>query len=266
MTASKNADNSDKAIAATWQCSVRSVRRWRKQGAPLDDHAAMRKWLAGRKHLPPGTLALLEAATKADVAKAVGELSAPDTGAIGAPAALRRLEQFEANAFALLQTALKSGDPMAIRNARDTWLKAGDSLRRYDILVEQNRRTNDELVPRAEMERHVASFTHTLRLAGRRAASTIAPVIVGLVNPHEIAEIVTRSVWENVLSALAALSSSRCAAQLPVWWVKAAAEDMDNALRDCPEAVTTRRDAFEIVFDEMVKANAEQIAKPDSNP
>src|SRR5690242_9238555 len=97
----------DKELAAKWHCSVRSVQRWRKAGAPVHDDSAMRLWLAGRKNLPPGTRALLEAASKADVAKAVAELSAPDVGGIGAPAALRRLEQFEANAFELLQTALK---------------------------------------------------------------------------------------------------------------------------------------------------------------
>ncbi len=45
--------------ATAWKCSLRTVIRWRKSGAPLADQAAMCRWLAGQRTLPTGTRALL---------------------------------------------------------------------------------------------------------------------------------------------------------------------------------------------------------------
>ncbi|MEI6785904.1 MAG: hypothetical protein WCQ21_33885, partial [Verrucomicrobiota bacterium] len=97
----------DTKLASKWACDTRTIRRWRKAGAPLANQKAMHTWLATRKSLPPGTQALVARCT----AKALGRAATADTteATTGAPAALRRLESAESLTYRVLQTALKSG-------------------------------------------------------------------------------------------------------------------------------------------------------------
>lgn len=41
-------------LAARFGAGARTIRRWINEGAPLDDDAAMRDWIQGRKHRPRG--------------------------------------------------------------------------------------------------------------------------------------------------------------------------------------------------------------------
>jgi hypothetical protein len=161
-------------IAQEWACSERTARRWKAQGAPLSNPARLRVWLAGRKNLPQATRAKLAGEARTRRAHVAAEADI-DASEIGAPAALRRLEASEATAYRLLQSGIAAGDPLEIKLARESWLKIGDSLRRYDLLVEKSRRDAGELVPRAEVETAVARFTNWFKLACVRTASALAP-------------------------------------------------------------------------------------------
>jgi hypothetical protein len=255
--ARKNRQNQLGHIADRWHCSVRSVFRWVKDGAPVNDDVAMRSWLTTRKNLPAGTVSVLEAESRA--VKTAFELPAIDPNTIGAPAALKRLEQFEAAAFMLLQAALQGGDPVSIKSARDSWLKCGDSLRRYDLLVEQSRRTSDEMIRRSDAEAWVQSFVYYMRVAGRRSAEALAPVVVGQ-GVIEIAESFTKVHWSNILTTVASLGSAKSQSRLPDWWVKAATQEMGNALNGCNETVETRRRAFEDLFSAVIRQGAKLCA------
>src|SRR5262245_20658963 len=111
----------DEKLALKWACDPRSIRRWRKARAPLNSQKRMRTWLAGRKHLPPGTVALLDSLRASERADTTPEDNKAQTE--GAAGALRRLEQAEASAYASFKKATASGDDVAIKTSRENWLK-----------------------------------------------------------------------------------------------------------------------------------------------
>lgn len=244
-------------LAKAWGCSPFTISRWRNQGAPLADKAAMAQWLAARKNLPTGTRAILAKANGAAASAMVAD-AASDNVSIGAASALRRLEQAEKTTYRLLQTALKSGNPSGIKLARENWLSIGNQLRQYDRQVARDQRDAGELIPRRDIEAHVRHFMKCLRLAGQSAANSMAPRLIGC-DAVDLSEAMKRSFWENMLSVFAVSASAKCPAQVPGWMIAVAQEDMAHTLRDVPEAVDMRRQMFESVFDEMVKANASQI-------
>ena len=161
---------SDAKLASKWGCDTRTIRRWRKGGAPLGDVKEMHVWLATRKSLPPGTAAIL-ASRSARVLSAAA--SAVDTETSGAASALRRLETAERACYRMLQSALKSGSPPAIKASRENWLAVGNQLRQYDRQIERDQRDAGELIPRAEVEKHVGHFAFWMRMACRQAASAM---------------------------------------------------------------------------------------------
>src|SRR5579883_1744363 len=154
------------AIATQYGCSTRTVSRWQAAGAPLDDPARMRVWLAGRKHLPPQPRLMLTTERKARRRAAATEAGAVGRDdSIGAAAALKRLEQAEVASYTRFQSAQATGDPVEMKLAREDWIRIGDSLRRYDLLVEQSRRDSGELVPRAELETQARNMSRAFRQA-----------------------------------------------------------------------------------------------------
>lgn len=168
----KNTIRSDEKLAAKYACDTRTIRRWRRDRAPLQNDQQMRAWLAGRKNLPAGTRVVLdEARTRenADQSKATPSKS------VGAAAALRRLERAEERAYAAFQVATESGDAVAIRNARETWLRVSESLRKYDVAIEESRRDAGELVPRSEIEKILSWLGSQLRLTIRQLSNQLGP-------------------------------------------------------------------------------------------
>jgi hypothetical protein len=88
---------------------------------------------------------------------------------VGAARALERLEREEAGLFSAYETAKAGGDVLAIKLARDSWLKCSESLRKFDLLVEAARREAGEVLPRADVERWLNNFGGCLYMALRRA-------------------------------------------------------------------------------------------------
>ena len=76
----------------------------------------------------------------------------------GAAAALRRLELTELQSFRELQLAIKENNPIRVRQCHDIWLKCGEALRKYDLLVEATRRDAGALVPIDEVRSFVETF------------------------------------------------------------------------------------------------------------
>src|SRR5687767_2326619 len=118
-------------LAEQFHCDVRTIRRWKKKGAPLDNVKAMRTWLPAQREVPAGTLQWLTEHQAFERRKVLKTAMATDLPR-GAAAGLRRLEEAEAAEFAALQAALETGNAAEIKLHRDAWLRIGDSLRRYD--------------------------------------------------------------------------------------------------------------------------------------
>ena len=137
--------DTDKEIASFWGTNPRTLYRWKSLGAPLRDHEAMLSWLATRKNLPK-VIEKIAALPQENVSS-----PASNGGTAGAAQALKRLEAAELQAFERLQKALASGNPIMIRECRESWLKISESLRRYDLMIEQSRRDAGELTPVAKL-------------------------------------------------------------------------------------------------------------------
>ena len=192
----------------------------------------MRTWLATRKNIPPATKAMLAEQGRERRAKVSAQV--PEEGetgsSIGAPAALKRLENGEVAAYGLLQSALKGGDPSEIKATREGWLKVGDSLRRYDLLVESQRRESGEMVNRSEVEQHIQNFFKWFKLALVRSTSALASELASMTAPAEIEEALRRAYIDNTLSALVTLASARSPAKVPEWLLNAAVRPIADAV------------------------------------
>src|SRR5215472_16368594 len=113
---------SDKKLAEKYHCDERTVRRWRKDGAPLSEPAEMPAWLLSRRSIPSGTAALLEGKETKTVSNIASQDTGDDSARTGAAGALRRLESAERTTYKILQAALKSGSAASIKVARENWL------------------------------------------------------------------------------------------------------------------------------------------------
>jgi hypothetical protein len=247
---------SDSKLALKWGCDVRTIRRWRKAGAPLASAGKMAVWLTARKNLPPRTEAILSGQSAKVMSKA--SASSETEGNTGAAGALRRLESAERVTYKMLQTALKSGSSPAIKTARENWLAIGNQLRQYDLSVARDRRDSGELIPRAEMEAHAASFMYWLRMAAHRAAQKMAGLLSLTRDTVTISNAVREQFWDDMLSALAALASKPGKMHVPEWWIASATKGMDGGFTDPGSAVAKRQQALEQVFEMVVASNAQQ--------
>ena len=215
---STRATESDAKLALKWACDARTIRRWRKARAPFSNPTAMRTWLASRKNIPAGTAALLEATRQTESAAVATQDPARADGAAGAAGALRRLERAEVRSYAAFRKASESGDAVSIKAARETWLKVSESMRRYDLAVEMNRRAV-ELVPKKLVVDAVRKFAAGLRFA-HRGFESCAQLVVGLNDPAAVWSVLAKPADEFMPAALASLEHSGC----PEWLLTAFAE------------------------------------------
>ena len=176
-------------IARDYACSHGTAARWKREKAPLDDPVRMRSWLLGRKNTPRATRLLLEAESRARRIKVARKVIATDDDSIdgtGAAPALRRLELVEEQAYIRFQQAQETGDDLVeLKLAREAWLRIGDSLRKYDLLVEQSRRDRGELLNKGEVLTHVQNLFTTLKQAIVRTASDLALDLAATTTPVE---------------------------------------------------------------------------------
>jgi hypothetical protein len=191
----------DKEIAVFWGVVPRTLFRWKGENAPINDYQRMLTWLAGRKNLPRAVLERIKLPAGKNVS------SPANGGTPGAASALKRLEASELAAFDRLQLALGRGNPLEIRECRENWLKISESLRRFDLLVEANRRDAGELIPAIELEKFIHSFITFMEVSTTLACETITNELIG--QPEEriypiIRQLCTASIYEACLGYVGA--------------------------------------------------------------
>src|SRR5690554_4608853 len=64
----------DDAAAKRYGVSERTVRRWRRDGAPLGDDKAMEEWLAARRQVPDGAVPGLREAKLQEIQERIRKL------------------------------------------------------------------------------------------------------------------------------------------------------------------------------------------------
>jgi hypothetical protein len=162
----------DKEIAAFWGVKIRTLFRWKGDGAPIHSYEEMLAWLSTRKNLPRAVLEKIKLPGEPNVSSSVN-------GGSGAAAALKRLESCELQAFTRLQKALADGNPLMVRECRESWLKISESLRRFDLLVEASRRDAGELVPVSQVQEFIDAFIAFGAVAFAARAETLTNELCG---------------------------------------------------------------------------------------
>jgi hypothetical protein len=252
-------------LAARYSCDRRTITNWKRQGAPLHDPKRMRRWLAGRKNLPPGTRGQL--ATEANARRAKVAADAEGSVNIGAAAALKRLEAAEVKAFALLQNAIQAGDPFEVKTARENWLKIGDSLRRYDLLVAKERRETGELVQRGEVEKHIARFIQHLKIALLRVSHTLAAEVAAAPSSADAHALLWPAIFDQAINSLAVLAVAPSQMALPPWFIDAAIKPIGDTINDAPGLFAERAKAVKEMLEALAEATTRRQGLPaDANP
>ena len=206
-------------LAQRWACTTRTIRAWRKAGAPLNDTDKMLAWLAGRKSIPPGTALILAQTRTAANAKADAQ---PQSLQTGVSFALRRLEEQEARSFGELRRAQATGDPIQSKQAHQIWLRNGEALRKHDLAIEQSRRDAGELVPRESIERLAFELQEALAQA-HFALQDCCLSLTGLGSPVEVWTVLQKvgnAMRAGVISYLQRKRNPKF--PVPAWLVKAA--------------------------------------------
>ncbi len=214
MPRKKNKGTSDDDHAAKWECHPRTIRVWKKQGAPLGDDDKMLVWFTGRRMAPPGTSKII---AKHRAVNAAREAVAEPELAVGAAAALKRLETSEARAYGQFQRLLESGDVTEAKVARENWRVLCDQLRKTDLAIEASRRDAGELVPRDTMVELCYALRWSIYYA-MFAFEDVVPQLVGLNTPHEVWKIL--GPLSDLINA-GVVSNLGSRKDVPSWMVKA---------------------------------------------
>ncbi|MBE7157227.1 MAG: hypothetical protein INR62_02105, partial [Rhodospirillales bacterium] len=160
---------SARILATIYACSERSIRNYRAENAPLDDPAAMWAWWSSRKNMPravaaKGLAAIKEAftavvgtappaaATVVPEDRLLGAMDVPADLPAGAQHELRWLEALAVEARHNLIRARRGGDPLAMKQALDAYLKITEGLRKFDNQVTADRRDAGEVITKAQIE------------------------------------------------------------------------------------------------------------------
>jgi hypothetical protein len=211
---------------------IATIKRWSVAGAPLDNPDLMGEWMDHKQRKggpksdsftdPYPRVALPEEPEETPAGPFELDAVSYENLPKGAAQALKRLEETETKLYQRLENALAGGRSLAIAAAREDWLKCSESLRKYDLLVEQSRRDSGELIPRQDAEMAVLMAATWLRLSVMGFISSDVPVLLGIKD----AALMAKRIESGISSALTvALANSQAAsAQLPAWAVEKARE------------------------------------------
>src|SRR5262245_54540744 len=245
-------------VAAEYCCNPRTAAHWKQQGAPVSDPPRMRLWLASRTHIPPETRRMLAAERRqrrATIANREIEDPAPDPK-IGAAPALSRLEHAEIEAFRRFEEAKASGDLAELKVAQALWLNISESLRKFDLLVEQSRRASGELVQKGQVEKAISDLVQTWKICCIQSCNSLAPDIIGVPSIQAAAEILSRTLLESIFNSLAVNAAKPCKARVPDWIIRAAVEPLSDSFPAAGEALDARTEALKQAAAAMVQESS----------
>lgn len=242
----KNPTTAD--LATKWNCTPRTIRNWRQAGAPLQDDAAMKAWLSGRKNLPPNLSPPAETGTKAEKAATV---ETPE--ASGAGAALGRLERAELAGYRRLQTALDANDALAIRVARDSWLAITDQLRHYERAVSEAKREAGALVNRSDVVHGLKRLGHAMQLASIGVLPMLAMELAGESDIVRSRIIIRKALYNVAIASYGYIEAQGIAR----WMVDALTENLISTVTVSREEISA---VAESLREQMELATANVIA------
>ena len=213
MTQQTKYDSQEQAAAAL-AVPLHVIRRAKRQGCPAFangrvDGVKLRQWLA--KH--PN-----KARPTAKVKTMV-----PAVGLTGTPAALRRLEGAEREAYLAWQRALASDAPDGDgHQLRRGWLEISEALRKADIVLEEHRRDAGELVERKLVEQALWLFSYYVNAAWMANLHHAVAAIQGqpTMTTADLHKVLSDRLQYNVLLSAAA-GMTAADKKVPAWLTRA---------------------------------------------
>ena len=172
-----------KAVAKLTGKSAVTIWRWVRQGCDLNSPASISEYLEGnrlRQHpnlIREPTTKSVRTGTKLVDDQASRDLDRIELGPIGkrgAAAALERLENTEERAHARLIQAIAGGNEFSIKAAQEFYLRSSETLRRLDLAVEIERRSEGEQVPKSQVELISTQISQWMREAFKEFLSSEA--------------------------------------------------------------------------------------------
>ena len=206
-TKKQNLSEKDQQLAEEYATTARTAARWRVEHAPVHDPKAMRRWLATRKNLPPGTLAKLMDERRTERQALAASIGTGSPQSTGAASTLRRLESLEEASHRELLAAQQQGDPVTEKIGMRRWLDLARELLRFDLAVESSRRDSGELVPKSEVAGHVKALSWALHRAIGQACYELPQVLEGMTDAAEIGVILEKVFGRMKLAAAAGIEA-----------------------------------------------------------
>ena len=227
--------------ARKYGVSKSTSRRWFDDGLDLTSESAVSIFRASKSH--GGKRGNGE---KEIIAKATSHKLNTVSREKGAAAALERLEEAERAAYEHFELALREGDPLTIKTAREGWLKMGESLRRYDASVEAARREAGAMLAKEEAEGIFKALAYYMRIAGRQLIIGEVKEYCAEDDPAVLCASLESLLGEQILLSISALlATSEGKMEVPAWVGAALLTDLDTFFADSKPAFKIRVKAVE---------------------
>ena len=181
-------------VAKRYNVSRTTAQNWKNKGAPVHNDKLLDSWLANRRQVAPAILREKKMPT-------FPQSGPKDPGVSGASSALNRLEASEVSAFQRMESAMEQGcDAVTISELRKNWLAISESLRKFDLLVEQNRREAGDLIPREIFEDAISRFLHGVWITFRLYHSATVPLLAMHTECCEVDKILDKALSTSWIS------------------------------------------------------------------
>ena len=214
-------------IADIFNVSQLMLSRWKQQGAPLDDHQALCKWLRINRQRMPKKLK--------DSIQRIERKSSTDVIQKAAPAEdadRKTLEDFRDYYVEQLNVATKEGLADEVKHWNDLLLKAEKCIRESEAHIKKLGIEKGEMMPREEVERIIRAMIYGGNACVRAQIKEIAEVLAAESSPAEIYEMLSPAILGGrIFEGLKALTKSESQVSLPIWVVKCFQSEGENYLQ-----------------------------------
>lgn len=142
-----------KDLAKFYQVTERTVRRWKSDGAPLDNPKRMVSWLLTRKRIPKGAQAWMDSQSlnKPGPDLPMEETETPEI--VESTGEVKELEERRIDLDRRLDRAMASDNESKIKLYTELLVRVDESLRRDQAHQKKLGLDTGEMMPRGEVER-----------------------------------------------------------------------------------------------------------------
>jgi hypothetical protein len=212
----KQKKKTDTQLAKRYGTDTRTIRAWRKAEAPLLNHKSMLEWVSTRQRIPARLASKHEKGDTVETPNATTEQP-------GAAAALGRLERMELTAHARMQRALSGSDPLAIKSARESYLRIMEQLRHMERAISEDKRQRGELVSRKEVVDGLRFLGYCMRIGSGQILPQLAAELASEQDTIRAREIIEEANYGIAVVSYAAMWGSK---YVPKWIVEAVSGDL----------------------------------------